>query len=837
MTPASVSVVVVNLNGCHHLEPCFQSLIAQDYPADRVELILIDNASTDGSLELMRERFPTVRVIRNAENVGFAPAVNQGAAAATGRYLALINNDMRADPGWVTAMVRALDSGVERGVACVGSQILDWDGERIDFLSSGASFYGFGYQFYHGLPAGSVSLGDHEALFACGGAMLVDRQIFLDVGGFDEDYFAYYEDVDFGWRLWVLGHRVLITPSATIYHRHHGTSSRMRPYQVNKLFERNALMTVIKNYDEENLSRVLGASLLMMFQRMLKHIDGEVEWDAYDFARGGSQPPGVLDQSVPRLALSPVAAMKDIVDDFPRLWKKRQRIQSRRALPDSAIFPLLQFPFGVHYQYEPRPASTQSILEALGVRAMISGSRMHRVLIISSDPLSENLAGVGIRAVEMARGLSESSYVTLAAPERAEISLPDVRVIAFARDDDALVGHLVSEAEIVIFQGYSLRRYPVIAGHHKILVVDLYDPYYLEGLELFSREEEERGRLMAEDNLQTLVHQLQLGDFFICASERQRDFWTGMLTGLGRLEPEGYRSDPTFRSLIDVVPFGCADTPPAHTRRVLKGVVPGIAEDDTLLIWGGGIWDWLDPLTVISAMGIVRAQRPKLKLFFLGYRHPNPADVPEMAMHERAVSLARELGLLGETVFFNDRWVPYDERASYLLESDIGVSGHQEHIETRFAFRTRLLDCIWAGLPMVVSAGDTLADTVAAKGLGHAVPIGDATGFAQALLALTSEPRPRERYAAAFDAVRAEFTWRRALEPLVAFCRSPRYAPDRVRLEQAATPTSPSREARLDAAIEEKNAHIAYLEDLIRRLESGRVMRLLRWASRRGRGA
>ncbi|RRR72209.1 MAG: glycosyltransferase [Candidatus Viridilinea halotolerans] len=833
MSPATVSVIVINLNGRHHLAPCFQSLFEQDYPAECVELILVDNASVDGSLELMRERFPQVKIIQNQVNVGFAPAVNQGAKAATGRYLALLNNDTRAEPSWMGALVAALEAGREQRVACVGSRILDWEGQRLDFVSSGASFYGFGYQFFHDFPLSATSVAAHEALFACGGAMLVDRAVFLEVGGFDEDYFAYYEDVDFGWRLWVLGYRVLITPTATIYHRHHGTSSRMQKYQMHKLFERNALMTVIKNYEETHLQPVLNSALLMVFQRMLGDAGEAVAWEQFDFAQGGVQPAELQQQAVPRLMLSPMAAVKDVLDAFPQLWAKRQRIQSRRLRPDAEIFPLLRYPFGPHYQYESRPAISQAIMDLLGVRDMLSGGRMHRVLIISTDPLSEHLAGVGIRAVEMARGLSQSCYVTLAAPERAEIHLPDVQVVAFARDDEPLMRRLASQAEVIIFQGYSLLRYPAIGELNKILVVDLYDPYYLEGLELFCKEEDERARQIARDNLATLNNQLRVGDFFICASERQRDFWLGMLTSLGRISPDGYRHDPTFRSLIDVVPFGSEVEPPVHQQRVLKGVVPGIAADDTLLLWGGGIWDWLDPLTVVAAMGLVREQRPKLKLFFLGYRHPNPADVPEMAMHTRAVELAQALGLLNTTVFFNDRWVPYAERSSYLLESDIGVSAHLSHIETRFAFRTRLLDCIWAGLPMVVAAGDSLADMVVQQGLGYAVPIGNAESFAQALLELTSQPDPRGRYAAAFAAVREQYTWPQALAPLVRFCRDPRYAPDRARLAMRSQYLQNNREAQLYATVIEKNAHIAYLEDLIQRLEAGRVMRLLRWVEER----
>jgi glycosyltransferase involved in cell wall biosynthesis len=458
---------------------------------------------------------------------------------------------------------------------------------------------------------------------------------------------------------------------------------------------------------------------------------------------------------------------------------------------------------------------------------------MHHVLVISSEPLSIHLAGVGIRAVELARGLSTACHVTLAAPEQADLHIPGVQIVAFARDDQRLVEQLVAQSEVVIIQGFSLQRYPVIGYQHKILVVDLYDPFYLEGLELFSKEEAKRGQRMAADSLGTLRQQLLHGDFFICASEYQRDFWVGMLTALGRVAPDGYRRDPTFRSLIDVVPFGCADTPPRHVKRVLKGVVPGITESDTLLLWGGGIWDWLDPLTVITAMGMVRAQRPNLKLFFLGYRHPNPADVPEMAIHDQAVALANELGLLNQTVFFNDHWVPYDERANYLLEANIGVSAHQDHIETRFAFRTRLLDYIWSGLPMVVSEGDALADLVVQRGLGLAVPIGDAAAFARALLQLTIEANLRSRYEMAFAAVRSEFTWSNVLRPLVSFCRHPHHATDRFRIALEAAPFAPGQEAYFDAVINEKNDHIAYLEDLIRRLEAGKVMRLLRWFDQR----
>jgi GT2 family glycosyltransferase/glycosyltransferase involved in cell wall biosynthesis len=841
MTLPTVSVVVVNFNGRQHLTPCFGSLLKQDYPADLVELILVDNASQDGSLELMAESFPSVKVLTNAGNVGFAPAVNQGAAAASGRYLVLINNDAYADPGYLKALVEAVDANRERGVVCAGAQMLDWYGRQIDFVGGGVNFYGMGNQFFHQLPVGALTVGAHELLFACGGAMLVDRQVFLRLGGFDESFFAYFEDVDFGWRLWVYGYRVLFVPEAIVHHRLHATSSTMHSYQLNTLFERNALITIIKNYEDANLYQVLGPALLLLIKRSLTFTEGAINRSEFDLSRRNGRAAESDDVGVPRLALSYMVALKDIVETFPQIWEKRTVIQSQRARPDSEILPMFMFSMGTSFNTGPYLALQQQLVDAFHVRDMFAGAPAHRVLILSVDPLYENLAGPGIRVVEMARYLAEFCHVVLAAPERAELSIPNVTCVAFGRDDSEAIEHLAFQAEVVILQGFALKRYPFLKTLHRTLVVDLYDPFHLENLQLHSRYPAAEAYQRVEVDRGALNELLQHGDFFLCASERQRDLWLGALGSLGRLSPEGYVRDPAFRDLVAVVPFGIDPTPPQRQGPVIKGIVPGIAEGDTLLLWGGGVWDWLDPLTIIQAMATVRERRPDIKLFFLGQRHPNPVDVPHMPMYDRAVELAQALGLHNQNVFFNDRWVPYAERGSYFLEADIGVSAHQEHIETRFAFRTRLLDYIWAGLPMVVSGGDELADVVVARGLGQVVPIGDSAGFAQAILALAEQPCARQERAAAFAQAQQAFAWPRVLAPLLAFCRRPRFAPDKQRalaatpaaaVAEGALPSLKRRLDELDAVVEEKNKHIAYLEDLIRRLENGRVMRMLRRLNR-----
>ena len=187
-------------------------------------------------------------------------------------------------------------------------------------------------------------------------------------------------------------------------------------------------------------------------------------------------------------------------------------------------------------------------------------------------------------------------------------------------------------------------------------------------------------------------------------------------------------------------------------------MLSGIGRSDRLLLWGGGIWNWLDPLTVIRAVGRLAEDRSDVRLLFLGMTHPSSA-VEEMSMADRAVRLAEELELDGRSVFFNRAWVPYEERLSWFAEADLGVSAHRDSLEARLAFRTRVLDHIACGTPLVVTRGDVLADLVESRGMGRVVAPGDVDGWAAALAELLDDDRA---YAAAGTAVRAaqeELAW------------------------------------------------------------------------------
>jgi glycosyltransferase involved in cell wall biosynthesis len=404
------------------------------------------------------------------------------------------------------------------------------------------------------------------------------------------------------------------------------------------------------------------------------------------------------------------------------------------------------------------------------------------------------MAGPAIRAWQIAHALSREHEVVLATTQHCELSHPDFEI---RRVDNRGMEELEAWCDVFIFQGFLMHQHPCLQRSSKVIVCDIYDPFHLEQLEQARDLGEQRRGDVVRSSTQVLNQQLRRGDLFLCASPKQRDFWLGQLAAVGRINPRTYDDAENLGSLITVVPFGVGDAPPVASGPAMRGVIPGIGPDDRIVIWGGGIYNWFDPLTLIRAIGKVSAERSDVRLVFMGVKHPNP-DVPEMRMAVEARRLSDQLGLTGRSVFFNEAWVPYDQRQNFLLEADIGISTHFDHIETEFSFRTRILDYLWASLPIICTEGDSLAELVERRGLGLTVPPEDADALAAAISRLLDEDDLRQGALAALPAVAQEMRWVHSLSPLVEFCRSPRRAPDLLtgdlaELSDLASPAVPSR--------------------------------------------
>lgn len=408
------------------------------------------------------------------------------------------------------------------------------------------------------------------------------------------------------------------------------------------------------------------------------------------------------------------------------------------------------------------------------------------IALIANDVIGDRMAGPGIRYWEMARVLGQHFTVKLIVPPSVPMeSLPQVEALPASIHICHQLSQfraVVETCDVIITLGVILFFYPFLKELDKPLVLDMYNPFLLEDLQREADSDLLQRLISHENYLEAIRLQLQAGDFFVCAGEKQRDYWLGMLSAMGRVNPFTYQQDTTLRQLIDIVPFGLPVNPPEHTRPVLKGVYKTIAATDKVILWGGGIWNWFDAPTLIRAMPLILGERPEVKLFFMGINRPNK-DVPKMKAVDEAISLSQQLGLYDTSVFFND-WVHYEERQNFLLEADLGVSLHLDHVETRFSFRTRLLDNLWAGLPVVSTRGDVMGEALAAQGLAFLVEPEDVAGVARTILDLLNRPTLRADYAAKLEQVAADYRWDAVCRPLIRFCRAPYFSPDKAYLQE-----------------------------------------------------
>lgn len=271
--PPRTSVIVPNWNGLRYLRPCLDSLARQSYRD--AEVIVVDNASRDGSAAALEREYPWVRVVALSENRGYAGGCNAGMAAARGEVLVLLNNDTEAEPDWLGALVSALDEHPDAGLAA--SRIMLYD--RRDTLHSAGDLYradgtadSRGVWQQYGPPYDQTAY----VFGACGGAMAVRRAVIQQVGPFDESLFMYCEDIDLNWRAQRAGWRCIYTPASVVYHHLSATGGGpLASYHVG----RNTLRVLARHYP---------AKLFRRRWRSIVAAQSRVAWDALKSWRGAA---------------------------------------------------------------------------------------------------------------------------------------------------------------------------------------------------------------------------------------------------------------------------------------------------------------------------------------------------------------------------------------------------------------------------------------------------------------------------------------------------------------------------------------------------------------------
>jgi GT2 family glycosyltransferase len=264
--PARVTVVIPNWNGERFLELCLGSLRDQSFRD--FETILVDNGSTDGSLGFVAERFPEIKTIALGENRGFAEAVNTGIKASTTEFVALLNNDTEQDPRWLRSLVSAAESHHESGL--FASKLVDfYDREVLDGAGDAMRLSGLPYRLGHGERDRGQFDKPGYVFGACAAAALYRKEIFDDVGLFDEDFVSYCEDGDLSFRAQLAGYRCFYSPGAVVYHMGSASTGGKRSETATRLGTRNSLSLLAKDLPLSAVVHVLPFFFLGQLGRLI----------------------------------------------------------------------------------------------------------------------------------------------------------------------------------------------------------------------------------------------------------------------------------------------------------------------------------------------------------------------------------------------------------------------------------------------------------------------------------------------------------------------------------------------------------------------------------------
>lgn len=383
---------------------------------------------------------------------------------------------------------------------------------------------------------------------------------------------------------------------------------------------------------------------------------------------------------------------------------------------------------------------------------------MSSIAVVAPDLSAGTASGAGLRSVGIARELARYHDVHLLASGDSGLQLGNARLIS---DRSAQQRSLRDSSAVIGANLLTLRQLALVRGK---TIFDLYDPMLIANLTK-ERLSPLASHLSVSDEMWLLSHALRHGNHVLCANRAQRDLYLGMLIGNEFRNRRLSFDEDSLSQRIIVLPNGAEELtlPSRHQAREELGLPP----DGVVLLWGGGIWDWLDPISVLRAFTAAVAQAPELCLVFLGIQRDGYAD-PFMSNSTHFRSLCESTGLVGSNLFINNNWVNPHQRLSYLSASDAGILGQGDYIEANFSFRTRLMDCISSGIPVLALGTDPLTNEGVEEGWAVRHRIGDSAGLASALVRFARDQQWRCRLVRAARSARAQRTWAHTVRPLQA---------------------------------------------------------------------
>ncbi|MBU1998203.1 MAG: glycosyltransferase [Candidatus Omnitrophica bacterium] len=317
MNYPKVSVVLINYNGKELLERFFISIVNLNYPD--YKLIIVDNASTDASINFLKEKYPKAKVISADKNYGTAEGGNIGARQAEGDYIFFISNDMELDKNILNFMVERMEKDKKIGICTCKMRRITEFGDKLNIIDSvGSDLDVFGFPAARGINEKDFGQLDYftEVFFSFGGALLIRKDLFFEAGGYDPEVFTLADDIDLSWRVRLLGYKVVVEPKAFLYHRVSATlGSKFKRSQKRFISERNTLRMLLKDYGLFGLLFILPGYMCLLA--------AEVSF----FLMLGKKD----------LSISGLRAIWWNIKYLSDTWRRRAVIQARRVMGDLAV--------------------------------------------------------------------------------------------------------------------------------------------------------------------------------------------------------------------------------------------------------------------------------------------------------------------------------------------------------------------------------------------------------------------------------------------------------------------------------------------------------------------
>jgi GT2 family glycosyltransferase/glycosyltransferase involved in cell wall biosynthesis len=744
----SASLIISTWNGRHLLETCLPRVLrAVEQDGGEHEVIVVDDASTDGTAEYVRREFPRVRLIALPRNLRFAGANDAAARAARGEALVFLNNDMLVEPDFLGPLLRhfrdpavfAVTAHIQMAPHLVGGGLVRESGLVRARFENGA------FVLRHEDPDSGEAV---PVMYAGGGSSAWRRDRFFQLGAFDLMFRPFYfEDLDLSYRAQKAGWRVLFEPGSRLTHQHRQTNA---PHNfpggyVDLMFCKNELLFTWKVLTDPDLINRHFRALWGRLMRPRQH---------------------------PRLG----ACFLRAAAQLPELLVKRQRARRDLLLTDKAVLerggsPSLEaadageLPYGstgagrriLVIGFSPLPCEWELRLSALGFRTWHLAQALladgHRVTLVGVRTAAAYRDQARRPAVLRFRG----QHFTYYSAEHSVMEAGDLlQRICDQERPDAMVAVHTYGAWLATRLGTEA---PLWADLNSYAMAEAQARAALEGSDAAMAEAWQRERAV-----------LARADAFSVVSMRQKYAIIGELFAVGRLASANYGEDR-----VHYLPNAIENLPYRHREGVLRGGL--VAEDDFVVLWAGGYNTWTDVDTLFDGLTAAMREEPRVTFVSLGGALPGRDENTFYRFRARV----EESDLKDRFVFVG--WAPNEAVPNYYFESDVGINTDRFSYQMLIGCRYRILDMLRAGLPVITTLGTEISEIIRDQRLGLTFPPGDAQALKEAVLTMARDEALRGRCSSrAKEYVFRNRTVERVMAPLRRWAQAPERAPDRIHL-------------------------------------------------------